>query len=1049
MLDSTSLDVFPPNSGEEFELLIADLLEAEYDSKTSRHGRSGQSDDGVDIYFTSLEDEMVGVQCKRTDDLSIQTVQSEVNKATAFSPPLDTYIIATSALQDKHLQEEVRHLNDGRAEDKFDIELLMWDDVTRLLSKHRSIFQNYYAQYLTLPDVTLAEAGVYEISDGYLEQKPPRSAKTAWQLEFTISEIRAGYAFDRLNEDSSSVVTQLTSAARSGRQIALCGEAGSGKSTAMKQVCCQLHNEGVPTLFCPDTSSPESAKDAIKEWAADQQDGVIVVEDAHRAGLGNVFNLVELCERYDHIGLVTAARELSSGSQAQDLQIESNRPLPSTLETVSLPPISIAEAEAAVEKYENVTNTSLQVSPKVIFQQIHQEPHSSSVLSLIYLLSILDKEASDPAVKTDVDSILGCDVRQVRAEHESECERTIAMQTALLKTSRLPLNDEFFHTLNTQGYSHAEIDAALETLEGTILFHEDGDEYQTKHEMWCVEYLKQALNEKENAAIDRFERCINSTIQLSVDPEVRKDINNWYRREVVPSEIDQSVDSSKLLRRLFRPGIIYNQLIDYYGESGYSGIEIPEVVPRPVELHQYVWRGNMALSRGGSSRGSSDSEWAKREYETLMERIEMCQDLPEPVQHDLESIALTNTAQIKKNQAKIEEAITDLREALELEPVDGSSPGKSTIFASLAELYIFTGDTTKAESCFRQACAIDRELGDRHSWAKHIGGLAVLYFERGESDIAQACNNTAKRVFQEIGDLQALTHVYGRTSDYLFDKGDYEAARSLTEQSLKINRQLDRNVEAAEDLMTLGSQEIRRHNPVPARKYTEQARSLFAAAGNHRSVAMCDGNLANVESLEGNWTMAKRQHQEVIDKLEDLGDETALARAHADLANTYLQCGDFTDALPQMEKAADMLFEVGEYRKGARLMINAGQIIYQLDAELEAGTLFGTAMMQLLAGESYDDALLALEYMVEIHLSRSNPKQSKAFALQGWLISCREDYPYWQNCFLTRYHMALSIFCPSLYELVHANLSESMSTDISNDDMEVYIERTAAGKNDD
>lgn len=1047
MIGSTSLDLPAPNSGEEFELLMADLLEARYDCKTSRHGRSGQGDDAVDIYYTGADDECIGVQCKRIDKLTIQSIRSEVQKARAFKPALDQYIIATTAPQDKHLQEDVRQLDNERDGDSFSVDIWMWDDVERLLSRHDSVFQDYYGDHLDVPDVNLEDAEIYELTPGYFEQNKPRSPKTAWQSQFTLSEIQSGYTFDRLSEDGDSFATQLMSAVNSGQHIALCGEAGSGKSTILKQVCWRLYENEVPTLYCPDTSTPESVQNKIEEWVVDHEDGVIVIEDAHSAGFSTVFELVELCEQHDQLGILTAARELDPDSLEQGKQTNSSRPRPGSLEIVSVPPLSEKDVEAAIERYEQVTNSNLQVASKVVLQQLDRDPHSSSILSLVHLLSALDGNGSDTTVDTDDISILDADASALQSSHESECQHLVAIQTALLKASKLPLSNEFFHALTTLGYSHEEVDTALDALQGSILFGHDGDEYRTKHELWCIAYLEQALNEAGNTAVRRFERCINSTLQLPADPDLRADINSWHRREVVPLDIHEEYNTEQLLKRLFRPGLEYNQIVDYYGESQYSGIAIPEIVPAGFELHQYVWRGAMALSRSGATHGNSDFGWAQREYQTLLERLNEVDGLLEPTRHELESIALTNSAHIKKNQGEIEEAKTDLRQALELNPIDGPSFGKSTIHANLAELCMLSGDTAEAESYFRQACAIDRELGDRHSWAMHIGGLAVIYFDRGESKLAQACNKTAKRVFQEFGDLQALTHIYGRISNYLFEKGDHEAARELTKQSLRINRQLSRDEKVAEDLMTLGSWEIRLENPVSARRYTEKARSKFSEVGNERAVAKCDGNLANIEMLEENGTIAKYQQQDVIDRLEDLGDETALAKAHADLGNIHIQCGNLADGLPQTLKGAEMLYEVGEYRRGAQATINIAQILYQFDAELEAGSLFGTAMFKLLAGNSYEIALFALDHLVEIHYDRTNPKQTITLALQGWQISRREGLPYWESCFLARYHFALQMICPSLYSIISADILELLSKNAPFEDTLSYIERTAVGEN--
>lgn len=194
MIGSVSLDLSAPDSGDEFETLVADLISADFEVSTFRNGRSGQADDGVDIFFTTDAGEQIGVQCKRTDSLSMRTVRDEIEKATAFTPTLDRYLIVTSAPQDADLQEKVRTF---RAEDgdtvPFEVELRMWDDVKRLLSNHREVFQTYYGEYTAQPESPLHSEGVIEITGAYFDDHAPRDPHTAWQSAFTLAEIKAGY----------------------------------------------------------------------------------------------------------------------------------------------------------------------------------------------------------------------------------------------------------------------------------------------------------------------------------------------------------------------------------------------------------------------------------------------------------------------------------------------------------------------------------------------------------------------------------------------------------------------------------------------------------------------------------------------------------------------------------------------------------------------------------------------------------------------------------------------------------------------------------------
>jgi hypothetical protein len=84
----------PPSSWDEFEQMCADLFEFEWgDRHTTRYGRQGQRQHGVDIYGSPGENLNAGVQCKGKrlwppKDLTTSEIDGEVEEAKKFTPRL-------------------------------------------------------------------------------------------------------------------------------------------------------------------------------------------------------------------------------------------------------------------------------------------------------------------------------------------------------------------------------------------------------------------------------------------------------------------------------------------------------------------------------------------------------------------------------------------------------------------------------------------------------------------------------------------------------------------------------------------------------------------------------------------------------------------------------------------------------------------------------------------------------------------------------------------------------------------------------------------------
>lgn len=134
----------PPKDPEEFERLVEQIAgPALRSSNVSLNGRRGQAQRGVDISVRTDEGEDVGIQCKLVAVLSIKVVEAEIGKASQYSPPLDRFIIATSAPNDANLQAKVRNLNPG-----FDLQIWSWDKINDYLNRLPGVGLDYIQHLL-------------------------------------------------------------------------------------------------------------------------------------------------------------------------------------------------------------------------------------------------------------------------------------------------------------------------------------------------------------------------------------------------------------------------------------------------------------------------------------------------------------------------------------------------------------------------------------------------------------------------------------------------------------------------------------------------------------------------------------------------------------------------------------------------------------------------------------------------------------------------------------------------------------------------------------
>ena len=146
MPSPTTTGLPTPKSWDEFEDICADLLKRLWrDPYITRNGRSGQRQQGVDIYgkpvyLKGCGSGIAAAQCKRVEKITAGDIRNEIEQATKFAPQLEEYVILTTLKRDASLQEYVRTQDwpINRVEIRF------WEDLSLELSEFDELLQKHF-----------------------------------------------------------------------------------------------------------------------------------------------------------------------------------------------------------------------------------------------------------------------------------------------------------------------------------------------------------------------------------------------------------------------------------------------------------------------------------------------------------------------------------------------------------------------------------------------------------------------------------------------------------------------------------------------------------------------------------------------------------------------------------------------------------------------------------------------------------------------------------------------------------------------------------------
>lgn len=144
----------PPRNWQDFESLCCDLWSKIWGiSDAMKNGRVGQKQCGIDIHGQVELGVFDGVQCKGKDNystniLTIDELNSEIDKALAFKPKLRNFIVATTSKKDVHIEQWAREVSAKHKEEcLFSVVVYAWPDIVDKLMVHKDVLDNYYTKY--------------------------------------------------------------------------------------------------------------------------------------------------------------------------------------------------------------------------------------------------------------------------------------------------------------------------------------------------------------------------------------------------------------------------------------------------------------------------------------------------------------------------------------------------------------------------------------------------------------------------------------------------------------------------------------------------------------------------------------------------------------------------------------------------------------------------------------------------------------------------------------------------------------------------------------
>ena len=138
-----------PADWQHFERLSIAIMSAVFQKRFRQYGRSGQRQDGVDLYCEH-DGTFIAVQCKgRNQGYASRLSPDDINKAVKsterFQHKIDEFYILTTGPDDKNLEQRAFELSYSHCESgRFTIHVLGWQTLENIIREHESIQRSFY-----------------------------------------------------------------------------------------------------------------------------------------------------------------------------------------------------------------------------------------------------------------------------------------------------------------------------------------------------------------------------------------------------------------------------------------------------------------------------------------------------------------------------------------------------------------------------------------------------------------------------------------------------------------------------------------------------------------------------------------------------------------------------------------------------------------------------------------------------------------------------------------------------------------------------------------
>ena len=254
-------------------------------------------------------------------------------------------------------------------------------------------------------------------------------------------------------------------------------------------------------------------------------------------------------------------------------------------------------------------------------------------------------------------------------------------------------------------------------------------------------------------------------------------------------------------------------------------------------------------------------------------------------------------------QGYLLEALTLLQDSAFCAEKRGHKQAQGAHLGNLGLAYSNLGQYQQAIEHYRQALAIQNEIGDKRGQGNQLGNLGIAYHNLGEYQQAIDHYQQALAISREIGDRRNEGNWLGNLGNAYRNLGRYDDAIEHYQQALAIQNEIGDKRGQGNQLGNLGNAYFSLGRYDEAIDHYQQALAISRDIGNKSAIGSILGNLGVAYDDLERYDEAIDHYQQALGISRDIGDRRGEGNRLNNLGVAYENLKDYAQAINYYEQA--------------------------------------------------------------------------------------------------------------------------------------------------